>query len=270
MFNPQNIFHLKADTNIKFVKFVKNNQFYVVNINLEYENLFYTIINTSIFASNYVLTPIFEGAVYHNANYQFINFQDNIPENHLNQLTETLKKLYKFKVNKFGMVSSEVTGKPIGSHGRWESYLLLNLGIHLDYLFESGLISSNENHDIFSKILGHCYNYPFTEMGSLLHGDLGPQNIKFYNDQLYLIDWDDAISGDPLYDLANWATFQWHSKDDEKDIFEFVKRFDYKSPSFTFWIYFLRISVAKMVILHKQGFKDLTRAKNRIDRALEV
>lgn len=268
MFNPQNIFHLKSDTNLKLHKFVEQNCFGIENNDSEeYPYALHNISKISrIVCDNQILTPKILSIGYAYSRYELINFQENIPKNHLDQLFESLRKLHDIQPEGFGLFDGEKDFA--GTHGRWESYLLLNLGIHLDYLFENGLISSNENHDIFSKILGHCYNYQYTDMGSLLHGDLGPQNIKFYQDKLYLIDWDDALSGDPLYDLANWATFQWHSKDDEKYIFDFIKRFDHKSPDFVFWIYFLRISVMKMVVLHKNGFKDLSRAKNRILRAL--
>ena len=47
----------------------------------------------------------------------------------------------------------------------------------------------------------------------LCHAELHPQNIIVNNDKLVAIDWDNAVCGDPLLDVARtYMLFEKHSK----------------------------------------------------------
>lgn len=106
---------------------------------------------------------------------------------------------------------------------------------------------------------------------SLLHGDLSNRNIILGPDSLEvsLIDWDASMYGDYMYDLANWGTFN----DGHPEQYEPMMRLyhglgegEVVSPALwrRFWIYHVLISVSKLAHLHRLGYKDLSRAIERV------
>lgn len=199
-----------------------------------------------------------------------IDFDDScaIDDRYIYDLAQTLKKLHSIRTSKFGPINGAKNNALQGLHNKWEHYLSLNLGIHLDYLEDNGSINLLQSKEIFYYIGDGCSNdFEDYSDSRLLHGDLNDKNIKYKDGKLYLIDWEDAICGDPAYDLAYWATS--HSDEQRKLLWKTYFG-EYGGPNdYYFWIYYLRISVMKLVVLHKLGYKDLRKGQNRIKRALK-
>lgn len=115
--------------------------------------------------------------------------------------------------------------------------------------------------NIVKKNAGFCIPSFYT----LLHGDLSGNNILIdKKDNIHFIDWGEVIVGDPIFDLANLATFF------EPYSLFISKLYKNKGENFEirFWTYFLIISIYKLAVLHKKGYNDLNRAKDRINLAL--
>jgi Ser/Thr protein kinase RdoA (MazF antagonist) len=93
--------------------------------------------------------------------------------------------------------------------------------------------------------------------GALLHGDLGSHNVLTDGDRLLgLIDWEDALSGDPVYDLAFWATF--HLPERHAAFLAGYRELRPLPDDFPvrFWLYFVRILLAKAVHRRRFGYPD--------------
>ena len=93
--------------------------------------------------------------------------------------------------------------------------------------------------------------------GVLLHGDLGSHNVLTDGDRLLgLIDWEDALAGDPVYDVAFWATFHPPARyaaflAGYREVGSLPDDFPIR-----FWLYFVRIAVAKAVHRRRFGYTD--------------
>lgn len=193
-----------------------------------------------------------------------------------NELAHILARLHSIPVGGFGLLAPSVgttaTGL-MGTHQRWHDYVNLRLAEHLFYLASADLITSEVGvviREVFQQFPLHD-NVPFKT--SLLHGDLNSANVFVDSQGLItnVIDFEDALGGDPIYDLAFWATFhdeKWHR---EVVVPYYATSLAGKPRNFDvrFWTYYLRVSVMKLVLLHKQGHTDLTRGKARITLALE-
>ena len=86
-----------------------------------------------------------------------------------------------------------------------------------------------------------------------------------------LIDWEDAVAGDPLFEVAFWATFHPERRWDA--FFAGYRKDPLETPEdrLRFWLYFLRIALMKTVLRHRLGCTDppgRTPASQRIQRAL--
>jgi len=101
----------------------------------------------------------------------------------------------------------ERTGQLAGIHKSYIEYYYLNLDKHLGYLVNRNFLEQNEADDILAVIeLNNMYLS--LEKGCLVHKDLALWNILGYGQKIKsVIDWDDAISGDPTDDLSLLACF---------------------------------------------------------------
>lgn len=155
-----------------------------------------------------------------------------------------------------------------GLHNSWKEYLLLNLKQHIKVCIAAKAISSQEAQKIYKKF--EYIEYFDVKNGSLLHGDLGNQNVFFNKGQISsLVDWEDCIIGDPVYDIAYWGSF---GRNDKPEILKvFLRGYQNKGSLpkdflIKYWIYYLRIAIAKTV--HRYKFKYHILGENRIKKAL--
>ena len=119
----------------------------------------------------------------------------------------------------------------------------------------------------FSGLLDNVYP-------SILHGDLNDANIFCDQGKIFaIIDWEDCLLGDPIYDIASWGTFFRNSERIEllirgyKSITEIPNDFWQR-----YWLYFLRISLAKTVHRYRFGAinPDSNLGESRIHDSLEI
>lgn len=159
-----------------------------------------------------------------------------------------------------------------GVQSRWSCYLKTRANAHVTALEHAQEISARTAARVREQFL-RLSEFPFVAP-RLLHGDPGGSNIilEVTTGLPALIDWEDALAGDPLFDLANLATF--HPECRLPAIvsgYSTVTSLDASRAS-DFWLYFLRISVAKQVHRFRFGLSDRPGrepAKNRIYRALD-
>jgi aminoglycoside phosphotransferase (APT) family kinase protein len=94
-----------------------------------------------------------------------------------------------------------------GFHERYEDYFLLQLDRHLTFLVERAFLRVPEARELHRLILAHRELLAL-ERGCLVHKDLALWNMLGTETQIVsYIDWDDAISGDPMDDLSLLGCF---------------------------------------------------------------
>lgn len=192
----------------------------------------------------------------------------------LKKLGNYSKKVHKIKLENFGHLNiKEIIEKDKGEgiHDSWSEYLLTNLEGHIRICNKSRLIDKVESHKIEKNIRDIAPKIKVNK-GSLLVGDLANHNIFYKNNNIEgIVDWEDSISGDPLYDLAFWITGAYY---DEKWIRPFLKGYGMNENDLrlTFWTYYLRISLAKSVVRIKFHESLTTKSKKfheRINKGLK-
>ncbi len=108
----------------------------------------------------------------------------------MKKLGKIMKKMHETKTRRYGYLI-----KPgIGQVNSWNKYILRLTRRRMKTL----------NDDLVKRIEKYLKNNSF-EFGkpALLHKDINPENIMTYNGELSgIIDAADAVSGDPLYDIA--------------------------------------------------------------------
>jgi aminoglycoside phosphotransferase (APT) family kinase protein len=94
-----------------------------------------------------------------------------------------------------------------GLHNSYESYFTLNLSRHVAFLVDQGFFDQEQAATVLDTIDRHR---PLLQLqqGCLVHKDLALWNILGTARQIAaFIDWDDAISGDPMDDLSLLGCF---------------------------------------------------------------
>jgi hypothetical protein len=198
---------------------------------------------------------------------------DDLLRPHLVRLGALLNRIHRITVPGYGLLAARAEGSAAqGSCDRWTDYLSNHLDRHLAVCRSIGAISAAETamiHRLFDERLPELPTFS----GMLLHGDVGNHNV-FVADgaQPLLLDWEDALSGDPAYEVAFWATFH-----PERRYLAFFEGYFADAPASEefmdrFWLYFLRIALAKTVVRHLLGLTDVPgrpAASQRIQRGLE-
>ena len=148
----------------------------------------------------------------------------------------------------------------------------MRLDDHIRCCADIGAISSEEAgqvRDTFAFGLNRVSEFT----PALLHGDPGSHNV-FVSERAEvtcLIDWEDALVGDPLFDVAFWATFHPERRWDAYFAGYTSDPRETGDDSVRFWIYFLRVALMKTVLRHRLGYEDLpgrSPGAGRIQRAL--
>ena len=169
-------------------------------------------------------------------------------------------------------------GKLFGLHPAWRDYMMLNLEAHVAMCRDIGAITSDQSEAILRIFADHAavwHDVP----ARLLHGDLGNCNIFVRNNAVVaLIDWEDALIGDPAFDVAMWLTF--HPR---RHHAAFLQGYGSATLDNGFRLRcalsFLRIALSKTVHRHRFAYLDLPgrqpahericRGMNAVNRALE-
>jgi Ser/Thr protein kinase RdoA (MazF antagonist) len=135
-----------------------------------------------------------------------------------------------------------------------------------------GAINQEECRTI-AKAFESIYRISRDVRASLLHGDLGHHNV--FSDGQHItaiIDWEDCLCGDPVFDIAFWGTF---CRDYMLDPFLKGYRTIRQLPGdfeLRYWLYYLRIALSKTVHRFRFGYPDRPGrppASLRIQKAVE-
>lgn len=189
-------------------------------------------------------------------------------------LTRSLAKFHQIHLTKFGPLDptsffTNTDKRPRGIFESWQKFLMTNFQNHLDECLEIQAINEKQ----YSKILSFQSQYNIDDfVPTLLHNDLSKDNILVNGDEIKFIDWNDVIIGDPIYDLANLCSFYMPEKFGLIWDTYFHKSKKSKDFERRFWLYYLRIVLARTV--HRQKYQILDNpnypiASNRINIALE-
>jgi thiamine kinase-like enzyme len=89
---------------------------------------------------------------------------------------------------------------------------------------------------------------------SVCHGDPNPGNFLTQNNQIFLIDWNDCVKGNPLYDLTEYAlTMKYADVDDSLEklpeyIINFVREYkdEYTKVFFDYYMKLSNIDISEM------------------------
>jgi len=141
-----------------------------------------------------------------------------------------------------------------GYHQKYASYFHLNLERHLDFLVENRFFEAAEKQGILTAIAEQSQLLEL-EQGCLVHKDLALWNILGTPDQITaFIDFDDAISGDPMDDLSLLGCFH-----DAAFLSRAIEGYQTMRPlpgehRRRFWLHLLRNMIVKAVIRVGAGY----------------
>jgi hypothetical protein len=180
-------------------------------------------------------------------------------------LATYLLNLHRTKYTGAGLLIS--AQPPAGVLSNWKEYLSIDLKSHLDYLISFNLIPHKMECFVYDSII-RFNDTNFPEEMSLLHGDLNDRNVFQKNGIVSdIIDWEDALIGDPVFELASWAVF--HRPDEHCILIDEYYKLCVRPEDFyfRFWTYYLRIAICRAVILHQRGFINLDQILSHVDLA---
>jgi fructosamine-3-kinase len=135
-----------------------------------------------------------------------------------------------------------------GLHTDYPSYYYLNLQKHLDFLCQRNFLTQTQINDIL-QVIGCHKDHLNLQQGCLVHKDMALWNLLGVKDEIKaIIDWDDAISGDPTDDLSLLACFHGQDVVDEAvrgytSVRELPDEFETR-----FYLHLLRNMIVKAVI----------------------
>jgi fructosamine-3-kinase len=206
-------------------------------------------------------------------------FDDDEPEMQrlLAKLGTQFARLHGVKVERWGWfdISPLLAVNSRGTSGlfeKWKDYVTLRLEDHVEACSRMDAIGNETGRrilDLFTALKSHLTGFE----PALLHGDPGSHNAMTDGREITaLLDWEDCLAGDPVYELAFWATFH-----PERRHAVFLQAYRTIRPlpddfEVRFWLYFLRIALAKTVHRHRFGYVDRPGrppAAQRIQTSLE-
>jgi len=184
-------------------------------------------------------------------------------------MARALAAAHRIAVDGFGLVILGSGETFRGGQPHWARYLLTRLDEHLVLLMNAGFVTAPVVKRV-RRALTPLSDLP-DPVGRLLHGDCGPQNaIVDEGGTLRLYDWEDAVAGDPLFEVAQWTTFQPERR--WAPFFDAYRGETDWRPDLTFWLYHLRITLAKTAVRALLGIADQPgrpTARQRIEESLD-
>ena len=155
----------------------------------------------------------------------------------------------------YGPLSVQPDRALTGVHPSWDHYIRARLEAHVETCRLAAAITAPE-----AVAIARHYRDPVRlapQEVRLLHGDLGGHNVFIQPSGMpALIDWEDALLGDPIFDVASLCCF--HPERRHATVF---RALDLDMTLGTelwrrFWLYFLRIAVARTVHRWRFGYTD--------------
>lgn len=157
------------------------------------------------------------------------------------------------------------------SAASWHSFLSSQLDKHLSICEDNAYLSSSDcksSRAIFNELS----EVVEVDEPKLLHCDLGSKNIILTpGNDLCLLDWEDAIGGDPIFDIAMWGSFMQNQGKLNYFLKGYYAEGNYAADFYLkYFLYSYRILLAKTV--HRYRFQycksDKIPAGQRLSDAL--
>src|SRR5262249_12597489 len=127
-------------------------------------------------------------------------------------LGRTLRAVHDVEARGAGMIDCDALDEawPTGVHERWPTYIDVRLEDHIRFCVDTDYIGNamaDRINQLFDVMRPALADRPLR----LLHGDLGTHNVcvdRATRSITAVIDWEDGLAGDPLFDLAMTMSFQ--------------------------------------------------------------
>lgn len=194
------------------------------------------------------------------------------------KLGEMMAKIHSIKGKDFGPldVSCFLRQRRLcGLYKNWEKFMSIKLDFHIKICIQRGILTNKEGFSIL-KIMEEN----FAKIGKinpvLLHGDLANHNT--FTDKMEitaLVDWEDSLLGDSVYDIAYYGTGTFGNSgwlkiflSGYRSVKELPKDFELR-----YNLYYLRIALAKAVgriNFGKVNSKNLPSLSERIKYSLSL
>jgi Phosphotransferase enzyme family len=176
----------------------------------------------------------------------------------LSSCAAQLRRVHAVRVDGFGHILPPVTdhNRLGGCFARWDAFLQTRLDEHVKACRDLGTLDAAGVVQAFDAFR-HLAASEATDEARLLHGDPGSHNLLTDGTRIVsIVDWEDALGGDPLYDLAMLASF--HPQRRHSAIFRGYGLGDAVegAKALRFWTYFLRIALAKTVHRARFAYRD--------------
>ncbi len=175
------------------------------------------------------------------------------------QLGAYLHRLHTVRIDGFGFIDTERlgrTGQVRGLDQSYPDYFNKRLDDHLGYLRQHELLARDDADEVARLFQRHAARLQLAE-GALVHRDMALWNVLGTPDRITaIIDWDDAVSGDPADDLGILRCFY------DDDFMEPVMRgyWEDEAPSYDFLcrveLHTLRNMLWKTMLRHSLGYFD--------------
>jgi len=165
---------------------------------------------------------------------------------------EAVAKWQTIKLPGFGILDESMCGY----HATYADYFHLRLDQHLAFLVTRGFLTQAQSDEILAEIESH-QSLLQLDTGCFVHKDLALWNILGSESEISaFIDFDDAISGDPMDDLSLLACF--HDDVFLRHAFEGYQSTRSLPPNHLrrFWLHLLRNMIVKAVIRVGAGYFD--------------
>lgn len=171
-------------------------------------------------------------------------------------------------------VDGDSWDNPRGRFASWGAYLRCRMADHIARCASEGAIDAAEAGRI-RRILDDELGMDAEPADRLLHGDPGPDNIIMgaNGKVLAMTDWEDALVGDPLFDVASFAAFQPERRWPAIFAGYFPGGRLPEESTRAFWLYSLRLALARTVMRARFAVHDKpgrAPAAGRIRRALAM
>ncbi len=170
-----------------------------------------------------------------------------------------LSRLHQHKYPKFGFIDINILSEEkqiCGIDPTWAAYFNKCLPKHLGYLQDKQILSAGKIRQI-EQIFECRQEWLNLDAGSLLHRDFAYWNILGTQDRISaVIDWDDAVIGDPADDLGIVNCF--NAPEFMRIMLESYSSSTPVDENFThrIWLYTLRNMLWKTMIRHYMGYFD--------------
>jgi aminoglycoside phosphotransferase (APT) family kinase protein len=243
----------------------------LVDNKLPVAQIVYTDLSRSIVPLDYQICEVAQGSTLYDQSKRHA-----LSNKTLHIFGATLARIHKIKTTGFGPISVRATktGKLCGIHTRWRNYILCNIDLHIKKCLEIKAITKKDAIAIQAYFMNKRKILD-TAPSVILHGDVANHNVIVHHHKITaFIDWEDCLSGDPIFDVAYYATGAYKHTEWLKSFLDGYFSTSTQTHDFweRYWLYFLRIALSKTVLRHMSppgNTKELPNTFERVRYALQ-